>query len=177
MRGFTLTDVSIVNIVPWTLGFVSLASGGIISDFVRRKLDANSDTLPARRVVLGVGLLFSSIAVFVADIISSNVLTIVLISTAIFFLYLTGSIYWGVVNDIVDSSKVGSVGGIMHGFGNCGGLLAPFIAGCFIHFTNDFSIAFTVAGIIGFTGAIISFLFIKKVDWGSERIKKYIVAP
>jgi ACS family hexuronate transporter-like MFS transporter len=176
MRGFALRDVSIINIVPWTLGFVALASGGIVSDFVRKKLNANKDPLLARRVILGFGLLFSAIAIFVADIVSSNVLTIALVSTSIFFLYLTGSIYWGIVNDIVDSSSVGSVGGIMHGCGNCGGLLAPFITGCFIHLTNDFSTAFTVAGIIGFIGAIISLLFVKKVDWDSERIKKYIVA-
>ncbi|MDR2252210.1 MAG: MFS transporter [Endomicrobium sp.] len=176
MRAFALYDVSIINILPWTLGFVALASGGIVSDFVRRKLNANKDPLLARRVVLGFGLLFSAIAVFVADIVSSNVLTIALVSTSIFFLYLTGSIYWGIVNDIVDSSNVGSVGGIMHGCGNCGGLLAPFITGCFIHLTNDFSTAFTVAGIIGSIGAVLSLLFIRKVDWDSERIKKYIVA-
>jgi ACS family hexuronate transporter-like MFS transporter len=174
-RNFSLEMTSIINIIPWTLGFIALASGGIVSDFIMGKLlGSDKDPLISRKVIIGFGLLISAIAVFLVEFVDSNIIAISLASIAVFFLYLTGSVYWGVIDDIVDTSNVGSAGGVMHGFGNCAGILGPLATGFIIHFTGNFMAAFILAGIIGFIGSSGAFLFIRRIKIDKEKIKEYI---
>ncbi|MCA6072110.1 MAG: MFS transporter [Endomicrobium sp.] len=171
-RNFSFKDASLITAVPWTVGFIGLAIGGTISDFIMRKI---GHPLIARKIVIGFGLLVAAISIFLVAFVDSSAMIICLISMSAFSSYLTGGVYWGVINDVVDTDNIGSVGGIMHGFGNCGGLLAPVITGFVVKFTGGFTSSFVLAGIIGLTGAIGAFLFINKVKASCDKteINKY----
>lgn len=161
-RGMSLKLVSVINVIPWTLGFVAIAFGGVFSDFLVKTVFKNNPLL-SRRIIIGFGLLLSGVSVFSVVYASSNMLVITLVAIAVFFLYFTGGIYWGVVDDIVDSSSVGSVGGVMHGIGNCAGILGPSVTGFIIQFSGSYISAFILAGIIGIAGAVGALAFIKQI--------------
>ena len=48
-RGLSIKEMSVVTVIPWVLGFIGLASGGMVSDFVYKKV---GKALFARKVVL-----------------------------------------------------------------------------------------------------------------------------
>ncbi|MCA6071474.1 MAG: MFS transporter [Endomicrobium sp.] len=173
VRNFSLKDTGLITVIPWTLGFVGLAIGGIISDFIMRRI---GHPLIARKIVIGFGLLVGAISIFLVPFVDSSAMVVCLVSMSAFSLYLTGGVYWGVINDIVDTGNIGSVGGIMHGFGNCGGLFAPTVTGFAVKFTGSFTGSFVLAGVIGLTGAIGAFLFINKIKADKAEINKYTLA-
>lgn len=106
--GIGLEEVSLISVIPWTFGFVAIAIGGIISDKITDSREWK-DPLTPKRLVLGICLLISGGAVIVAANTTNFILIIAMITVSVFALYFTGGIYWGVVNDIVDSSNVGSI--------------------------------------------------------------------
>ena len=93
-----------------------------------------------------------------------------MITVSVFALYFTGGIYWGVVNDIVDSSNVGSIGGAMHAIGNCAGILGPSITGFIVQATDSFVPAFILAGTIGVLGALGALFNVKRVNVTEQEI-------
>lgn len=164
-----LEEVSLINVIPWTFGFVAIAIGGIIADKITNSRTWK-DPLTPKRLVLGICLLISGGAVIVAANTTNFILIIAMITISVFALYFTGGIYWGVVNDIVDSSNVGSIGGAMHAIGNCAGILGPSITGFIVQATGSFMPAFILAGTIGVLGALGALINVKKLKVSDEEI-------
>lgn len=164
-----LEEVSLINVIPWTFGFVAIAIGGVIADKITNSRTWK-DPLTPKRLVLGLCLLISGGAVIVAANTTNFILIIAMITISVFALYFTGGIYWGVVNDIVDSSNVGSIGGAMHAIGNCAGILGPSITGFIVQATGSFMPAFILAGTIGVLGALGALINVKKLNVSDEEI-------
>lgn len=167
--GIGLEEVSLISVIPWTFGFVAIAIGGIISDKITDSREWK-DPLTPKRLVLGICLLISGGAVIVAANTTNFILIIAMITVSVFALYFTGGIYWGVVNDIVDSSNVGSIGGAMHAVGNCAGILGPAITGFIVQATDSFIPAFILAGTIGVLGALGALINVEKLNISESEI-------
>ena len=167
--GIGLEEVSLISVIPWTFGFVAIAIGGIIADKITDSRDWK-DPLTPKRLVLGICLLISGGAVIVAANTTNFILIIAMITVSVFALYFTGGIYWGVVNDIVDSSNVGSIGGAMHAVGNCAGILGPAITGFIVQATDSFIPAFILAGTIGILGALGALINVKRLNISDKEI-------
>lgn len=167
--GMGLEEVSLISVIPWTFGFVAIAIGGIIADKITDSREWK-DPLTPKRLVLGICLLISGGAVIVAANTTNFILIIAMITVSVFALYFTGGIYWGVVNDIVDSSNVGSIGGAMHAVGNCAGILGPAITGFIVQATDSFIPAFILAGMIGVLGALGALINVKKLNISESEI-------
>lgn len=104
-HGLNIKEMSLTTIIPWVVGFVGLAIGGFVSDKI---LQVTGKVLLSRKIVLVTCLLAAAICVGFAGTVSSVVPAVALMSISIFFLYLTGSIYWAIIQDIVHKAKVGS---------------------------------------------------------------------
>lgn len=89
-----IKQMSLTTMIPWIVGFVGLALGGYISDKIFK---LTGRLLLSRKIVLVVCLLMAAICVGLAGTVSSVVPAVLLMSVSIFFLYVTGAIYWAII--------------------------------------------------------------------------------
>lgn len=161
-RGLSVEQMSFINIIPWTLGLIALGTGGIFSDMLVKKFK-NKHILFSRKIILVCCLFIAAVSIMLSGSMKNLAVSVALLAIAVFFMYLTGAIYWAVVNDIVDQENVGSVGGFMHAIGNCAGILGPIVTGYIVQFTGSFSTAFIFAGVIALIGSLGALKFIKPI--------------
>lgn len=142
-RHMSLRDMSLATALPWTLGFVGLLLGGVVSDMVARR---TGRPLQARKLVLTVCLAVAAVCVALAGLVTTVAGALSLMAAAVFFLYLTGSTYWAIVQDTVQGENVGGVGGFVHAIANCAGIIGPTVTGFLVQYTGAFTSAFVLAG-------------------------------
>jgi MFS transporter, ACS family, hexuronate transporter len=88
---------------------------------------------------------------------------VALMSISIFFLYVTGSVYWAVIQDIVRRENVGGVGGFVHLLANLAGVIGPAVTGFIIEATHGaYGAAFVLAGAVAVLGALCAFVWIRE---------------
>jgi len=155
----SLKSMSLVNSIPWILGFIGLAAGGFISDSIF-KMTGNA--LFSRKIVLSVCLAAAALCVALAGTMSNNLPgAVALMSTSIFFLYLTGSIYWAIIQDSVQGESIGSVGGFVHFLANTSGVIGPALTGFIVQTSGSYYAAFVLAGGVSILGSAGVALFVK----------------
>lgn len=157
-HGLNIKEMSLTTIIPWVVGFLGLALGGFVSDKI---LKITGRILFSRKLILVSCLLASAICVGLSGVVTNIVPAVALMSVSIFFLYVTGSIYWAIIQDVVHASKVGSVSGFIHLVGSISGIIGPIITGFIVQHTGKFDSAFILAGVIAAIGSLLVFLVIK----------------
>lgn len=161
-RGLSVKDMSIITVIPWILGFVGLAAGGFVSDFFFKKF-AKRGILFARKAILVPCLFISATCIGLAGLVTTTVGAVTLVALSVFFLYLTGAIYWAIVQDVVDRDNVGSVGGFMHFLANTAGIIGPTLTGYLIDTTGTYSAAFLLAGGLAIFASLSVIFFVKPI--------------
>ncbi|SDC83608.1 MFS transporter, ACS family, hexuronate transporter [Terribacillus halophilus] len=164
-RGISVQEMSIVTVIPWILGFIGLAAGGFVSDFVLRKF-AKKGVLFSRKVVLVTCLLASAICIGLAGLVTTTFSAVALVAFSVFFLYLTGSIYWAIVQDVVDQNNVGSVGGFMHFLANTAGIIGPTLTGFLVDRSGTYTAAFLLAGGLAVLASLAVLRFVRPIKGG-----------
>jgi ACS family hexuronate transporter-like MFS transporter len=157
-RHLSIKSMSIATVLPWLLGFIGLALGGRITDFV---LHRTGRALFARKIVLVSCLTISAACVALTGVVTTVGAAVSLVAVAVFFLYLTGSTYWAIIQDSVHGRQVGGAGGFMHGVANCSGIIGPSVTGLIVQTTGGFEGAFILAGGIAVLGAIAVAAFVR----------------
>ena len=149
-KHLSVKSMSIATVIPWMVGFVGLASGGFLSDFLYR---LTGNAVFSRKLVLVTCLLASAIGIAFAGLVESVQGAVTLMAVSIFFMYLTGNTYFALVLDTVESERVGGVSGFVHFIANCGGIVAPLVTGFIVQATGSFVSAFLLTGAIAVIGA------------------------
>ncbi len=93
----------------------------------------------SRKVILVTCLFASAVLIGFAGLVTTTVSAVILVALSVFFLYITGSIYWAVIHDVVDQRNVGSVGGFMHFLANTAGIIGPALTGFIADKSGSFS--------------------------------------
>lgn len=156
----SLRDMSIATVIPWLLGSIGLAGGGFITDAILR---ITGKPLMSRRLVLAVCLGVAAICVGFAGRVRTTEGAVALMSVSIFFLYVTGSVYWAVIQDTVRRENVGGVGGFVHLLANLAGVIGPAVTGFIIEATHGaYGAAFVLAGAVAVLGALCAFVWIRE---------------
>ncbi|MEX6038658.1 hypothetical protein [Providencia hangzhouensis] len=106
----------------------------------------------------------SAILVFLVGNVTRVESAVALMAFGIFFLYLSATTYWAILQDTVAKNNIGAVGGFVHAMANVAGILGPIITGYIIEWSGMYSIAFFVAGGIGIVGAISVALYVKPLN-------------
>ena len=147
----SLKSMSLVTVIPWLLGFLGLALGGFVTDFLFRR---TGRAVFARKLVLVSCLLLAAICVALAGVVSGVAAAVGLMAASVFFLYLTGNTYWAIILDTVESKRIGGVGGFVHLIANLAGIVSPLITGFLVERTGTFAGAFGLAGAVAVLGAL-----------------------
>jgi ACS family hexuronate transporter-like MFS transporter len=157
-RHLSLKSMSIATTLPWILGFAGYAASGWVSDRVFRR---TKQALLARKLVLTVCLAVSGVCIGLAGIVATTTSALLLVSVAVLALYLSATTYWAIIQDVVPSQKVGSVGGFVHSVANCAGIFGPAITGFLVDATGSFASAFVLAGAIALLGVFAVLLLVR----------------
>ena len=157
----SIKDMSIATVLPWVLGFCGLAAGGTLSDAVYRR---TGRALFARKLVLTVCLSLAAVSVALAGLVTTVGSALTLMSAAVFFLYLTGSTYWAILQDTVRGENIGGVGGFIHMMANCAGIIGPTVTGFIVQYTGVFTSAFVLAGGVAILGVLCVLIFVKPIE-------------
>ncbi|KQL52813.1 hexuronate transporter [Heyndrickxia shackletonii] len=161
-RGLSVKDMSVVTVIPWILGFLGLALGGIVSDFFYKKF-IKKGVLFSRKLVLVTCLFLSAVCIGFAGVVTTTVGAVTLVALSVFFLYLTGAIYWAIINDVVDQNNVGSVGGFMHFLANTAGIIGPTLTGYLVDKSGTFTAAFILAGALAVVASLAVIRFVRPI--------------
>ncbi|URQ59647.1 MFS transporter [Pantoea alhagi] len=153
-----IKSMSMTTVIPWIVGFVGLALGGWISDKI---FNITGRLLLSRKIVLVVSLLAAALCVALAGTVEGVTSAVLLMSVSIFFLYITGAIYWAIIQDVVHKSRVGGISGFIHLIGSLSGIIGPIVTGFIVQHTGKFDSAFVLAGVIAALGAMLVLFVIK----------------
>jgi MFS transporter, ACS family, hexuronate transporter len=155
----SIQRMGVVNVIPWLLGFLGLASGGFVCDYVYRR---TGRALFSRKLVLVTSLIIAAVCVALAGIVTDVAGVVALMAVSVFFMYLTASTYWAIILDTVETRRVGGVGGFVHMIANCAGIAAPAMTGYLVQWSGSFSSAFILAGAIAVAGALAVAIFVRE---------------
>ncbi|PFO08355.1 MFS transporter [Bacillus sp. AFS076308] len=166
-RGLDVKSMSVVTIIPWVLGFIGLAAGGFVSDWVFKKF-SQKGVLFSRKVVLVSCLFLSAVCIGIAGLVATTVSAVTLVALSVFFLYLTGAIYWAIIQDVVQQKSVGSVGGFMHFLANTAGIIGPALTGYIVDKSGSFTGAFLLAGGLAVFASLAVIRFVRPIIYKNE---------
>ena len=150
-RHLSVKSMSIVSVIPWLLGFVGLALGGYLTDFIFR---VTKRAVFSRKLVLVACLLLAAVCVALAGVVRTTTSAVALMGASVFFLYLTGNTYWAIVLDTVEGKRVGGVSGFVHFIANLAGIVSPALTGFLVQASGGFTSAFVLAGAMALLGAV-----------------------
>jgi MFS family permease len=176
-RHLSLSSMSIVNVIPWVLGFVGIALGGFISDLIYRW---TGNALKSRKIVIVGGLLVAAACVACAGMATSVGAAVTLMGITVFFMNLTLSVYWAIILDTVEPARMGGVGGFMHLLANTAGIFAPILTGFLVQWTHVFTSAFILSGGVALAGALAVAVFVrapKKLAKTHDSLNAKIAGP
>ena len=144
--------------IIWLLGFCGLLLGGRISDLIYR---ITGNAFFSRKWVIVGGLTISAAGTAILGCGASMPVVIVAMSTSMFALYLTGALYWTIVQDNVPANVLGGVSGFIHALSNAAGFIGPVITGYIITTRGSFNGAFLLAGGVAIIGALSVMAFVR----------------
>jgi MFS transporter, ACS family, hexuronate transporter len=154
----SISSMSFVGAIPWLLGFIGLAGGGVVSDAIFR---FTGNAVLARKLVLVGGLLIAAVCVALAGEVTGVLAAVTLMAVSVFFMYLTGHTYFTLILDTVEQDRVGGVSGFVHLIANLAGIVAPAVTGYMVQASGSFAGAFALAGAIAVLGALSVVVFVR----------------
>lgn len=157
-KHLSISKMSMATTIPWVVGTVGLILSGWVSDFLYQK---TGKLMFSRKVVIVCGLLGAAVCVGLTGTVQTAASAVVLMTFGIFFMYITGAMYWSIIRDNVNASKVGGASGFVHALSNISGIIAPSVTGFIVQFTGSFTSAFLLAGLLAVIGAVCVLLFVK----------------
>jgi MFS transporter, ACS family, hexuronate transporter len=163
----SIGSMRFVGAIPWLLGFIGLASGGMVSDAIYR---FTGNAVLARKLVLVGGLLIAAICVGLAGEVTGAPAAVTLMTVSVFFMYLTGHTYFTLILDTIENDRVGGVSGFVHLIANLAGIVAPAVTGYMVEASGSFAGAFALAGAIAVLGALSVAVFVRPPTATTQRM-------
>jgi MFS family permease len=155
----SLQTTSLASVLPWCMGVVGQLLGGKISDIIMR---CTGRPLFTRKLVLAVCLSGSGICVGLAGMVATAGSAIGLMAVAVLFLYLSGTGYWGILQDTIPGRAMGSVGGFVHCIANFSGIIGPAVTGLVVAATGSFTVSFLLGAVVAAAGVLAVLAFVRE---------------
>ncbi|TKI03734.1 MFS transporter [Martelella alba] len=156
-RGVSAHDMSFITSLPWLMGAIGYALGGVVIDMIYRRTKRR---FFSRKIVLVTAFFISSICIAVTGIADTTVIAVTTMTAAIGLLQLAGPAYWALIQDAASKKYVGSASGLMHGIANTSGIIGPAVTGLIVQ-SSSYAGAFILAGVLGVIGSCVVFFLVR----------------
>lgn len=150
-KHLSLAQMSVISSFPWLVGAFGYVIGGVAIDALYR---LTGKILLSRKLVLVVCLSLGGLCVALTGQLDSTSAAVTTMSVAVGLVMLTSTAYWALIQSVVPAQAVGGASGLMHGFGNLSGIVAPTLTGLIVQSTHSYTSAFTIAGALALLGAL-----------------------
>lgn len=151
-RGFKLSQMAIMTMLPLMGGVVGDTLGGVASDAIFRR---TGNLRLARRLPLVVGLVGAVVFILPAVMTASPITAVYYLALSFFCLELTNAVLWSLPLDIA-GEFAGTAGGMMNtGFG-VAGMVSPVVFGFVIQHTGSYQLPFFFSAGLLIVGALCS---------------------
>lgn len=119
--------------------------------------------LGSRKFTAISGLVIAALFTLPLTLVGGDNLTlcIVLLCITLFSINMASATAWMIVNTIVETRRVASLGSIQNFGGYAAGSIAPIVTGFSIQYSGSFNVAFTVSAIVALCSALAYFLLVK----------------
>jgi ACS family hexuronate transporter-like MFS transporter len=158
---FHLTDrqLGLASAAPWLVGVLGYATGGMISDWLARRIGSllQARTLMMTLCLFGSGLL--TIAVPASHTLEK---AMIFMSTAMGLMFMTGSMYFAIGLAVAPRRLVGFVSGVFLFCSNLAGTASPALSGYLIDWTGAYDTSFQVAGVLVIAAAAAGFFVMRR---------------
>jgi len=155
-RGLAQTDMSIMTVIPWALGALGLACGGLLSSYISKRV---SSPLRGHKLMLTYCLIPGGICVALVPMVHSTHWAVGLMSTAIGLLFLAGPTYFATVHQVAPRRYLGSAIGMMVIFTTCAGVVSPILTGYLVKSSGGYASSFLVAATMLVAAALVFNVF------------------
>ncbi|VVD98231.1 MFS transporter [Pandoraea terrigena] len=146
VHGFDIKQMGGASFIIFFCGFIGELFGGWVGDKWKA---AGGSPNKVMRTLFGIAAVIATASIFSVAYVKSDVVTVVLLSSTLFFLRWCG-LYWCIPSILGTRNKVGFLGGVMNLGGNIGGISVPLIVGLIVQTTGSYFLAlmfFAAAGV------------------------------
>lgn len=151
-------DLGLISALPWLVGVVCYASGGMFSDWLATRLGS---LLRARRLMIMVCLTGCGLLTMIVPFTHSLSMAMVLMSAGMGLMFLTGSMYFAIGLSVTPTYLVGFVSGVFLFVSNIAATLSPVVSGYLIQWTGSYTSSFLLAGALALAAAATAWLVIR----------------
>jgi D-galactonate transporter len=161
-RGFSLTRLGTLGMVPGLMGVAGSWGGGYLSDWL---LSRGWSRTAARKTCLVGGMAMAS-SIGLAAVVEDTYACLALFALAYASLSVVGANVWTVVSEMAPTpGHVASVGGINNFAGNLAGIAMPIFIGVMLKYSGgSFLIPLGVAGAFCVVGALSYLFLVEKIE-------------
>jgi ACS family hexuronate transporter-like MFS transporter len=151
--------MAFVAAIPWACGFIGYAGGGVIADFVYRRMH---DRLLARKITTILPLALAAVALLAVNVAPNAVTAVTLIAVAVMMLTSSVQSCWATIHEIVPETRVGGVSGFIHLLSNISGIIGPTATGLAVQYFGGYSSAFAIASALAVAGVVAMSVYVKR---------------
>ncbi|MCB8878035.1 MFS transporter [Acidisoma silvae] len=149
-RGLDIKTMSIVTVIPWAVGMIGVIVGGVASDFILRR---TGRPIFARKAIIVIALLLDALCLSAVLLVTTTTQAVSLMAFVMFVEAMIPICCWALLQDLVPSGHVGSVGGFVHFVSNTSGIVGPAITGYIVQSSGGYGSSFALAGAVALVGA------------------------
>ncbi|WP_296255240.1 MULTISPECIES: MFS transporter [unclassified Pseudomonas] len=142
----------------YVFGAVGTVAAGRICD---RLVKRGVGVLNSRKYTVIGGLVFAAVFTLPLTFVTSLGACIALLCLALLGINLSSATAWMVVNTVVDTKRVASLGSIQNFGGYIAGSVAPIVTGFSVQYSGTFATAFAVSAIVALLSAVAYLVLLK----------------
>ena len=150
-RGIPQDELSYSASLPFMLAAVGCLLGGVLSDFLVKKMGI----IWGRRIVQLVGLSLSGLAMLFATYSDDLPNTIIMLALGLAFMDVTAPVAWAVATGL-GKNHAGAITGAMNTAGLLGGTVTSLGIGYLVTWTGDYNLPVAIIGVQLIVGALLT---------------------